>query len=67
MPKITLRAARVNAGLKLSDVAQRMDVSEKTLANWETGESEPRITQFFALCELYGIPYDGIILPKRCS
>lgn len=67
MPQITLRAARVNAGLKLADVAKQLDISEKTLGSWENGETEPRVTQFYLLCSLYKIPPDGIILPEKSS
>lgn len=67
MPAITLRAARVNAGYTISDVAKRLNISEKTLGNWETGETEPKVTQYFSLCDLYGTPVDGIILPTKSS
>ena len=60
MPKITLKAARVNAGYTQKEVAKILKVSNKTVGNWENGTSFPRADQIDALCELYGVPYDGI-------
>ena len=35
MPKITLKAARVNAGLTQQEVANELDVALSTVRNWE--------------------------------
>lgn len=35
--KISLAAARVNAGLTQDEVAKRMHVSKTTILNWEKG------------------------------
>jgi len=67
MPQITMRAARVNAGFNLAEAAKHLGISEKTLGSWENGETEPRITQFYSLCDLYDVPRDDIILPEKSS
>lgn len=36
--KISLAAARVNAGLTQSDVAQMLKVGKQTIVNWEKGK-----------------------------
>ena len=64
MLKITLKAARVNAGLKQNEAAKRLGVSNKTLVRWENGETFPKPEQIDALCKLYGMSYDNIIFLK---
>ena len=61
MAKITLKAARVNAGLTQKGAADKIGISNKTLHNWENGRSFPDVMQVNALCEAYGILYDDII------
>lgn len=66
MLKITLAAARVNAGLTQKAVGDRLGVSNKTVCSWENGKSFPDAPQIDMLCELYGISYDNIIfLPSN--
>lgn len=66
MNGITLRAARVNAGLTQKEAAAKLNVSNKTLWNWETGARVPNINKVKAICELYGMSYDDIIfLPNN--
>lgn len=61
MPKITLKAARVNAGLTQKEASERLDVSNKTLCRWEQGKSFPGADKIAKICELYGVAYDNII------
>lgn len=60
MPQITLKAARVNAGLTQSEVAEKLKISTGTLKNWERGKTFPKQPQIEALCELYGVTYDNL-------
>lgn len=60
MSKITLKAARVNAGLTQEDVAEKMGVAVTTVRNWEKGNTDPKLSQFVMLCEIYGVSYDSI-------
>ena len=59
--KITLAAARVNAGMTQEDVAKQMHVGKQTVVNWEKGTSEPKISQGIKLSTLYNFPLDRII------
>lgn len=54
--KITLRAARVNAGLDQADVARELGVNIATVSSWETGKTQPSLENFHKLCQLYGWP-----------
>lgn len=58
MPKITLKAARVNAGMSQSEAASRLGVAVSTLRNWEAGKTFPTKPKIDMICELYGIPFD---------
>lgn len=61
--KITLAAARVNAGLTQEQAAKEIGVSKKTLINWEKGSAYPKPAYFDFMCRLYGMPKDFIFLP----
>ncbi len=66
MGKITLKAARVNAGLTQKEAATSLGVSNKTLSNWENGVSVPKANQIDPICSLYNVPYDSLIfLPNN--
>lgn len=60
MPKITLCAARINAGLTQAAAAELLKVAITTLRNWELGNSFPKQPQIESLCNLYGVTYDQI-------
>ena len=61
MLKITLKAARVNAGLSQKYVADTLGISNKTLSSWENGDTFPSAKYIALLCELYNVSYDDII------
>ena len=48
--KITLAAARVNAGMTQEEVAKEMHVSKNTIVNWENGKVEMKPAQFKMFC-----------------
>lgn len=58
--KITLKAARVNAGLTQEQVVAETGISRSTLHRWENGKGSPRLLDLQRLCELYGIAIDCI-------
>lgn len=62
--KITLKAARVNAGLSQSEVAEKVSVSRASINKWETGKTELKPINLYALCMIYKVSPDNIILPK---
>ena len=64
MYKISLEAARVNAGISQKDAAKQLGINVGTLSNWERGNTSPSVEKFKALCDLYGCPSDFIFLRK---
>lgn len=62
---MTLKAARVNAGFKQKETAQRLNVSRETIGKWERGETMPNVKQAEKMCDIYHCSIDEIIfLPK---
>ena len=60
MFKISLEAARVNAGLSQKEVAKSLGVSNKTVSSWENGKTFPKGDKILKLCDLYGVPFDNL-------
>lgn len=61
MSRVTLKAARVNAGYTQKEVAKMLKVSNKTVSLWECGKTMPKINMVNSICSLYGMSYDDII------
>ena len=62
--KISLKAARINAGLTQEAVAAMLKKSKVTIINWEKGKTSIDKGNFDALCRLYSIDEDNILLPS---
>lgn len=66
--KLTLKAARVNAGMTQDEVAETLKKSKNTIVNYEKGRSTPDIETGKALAALYGLSVDDLIfLPNDCA
>lgn len=61
--KISLRAARVNAGMTQEYVARKLGKAKQTIVNWENGKNALSAEDLFKLSELYCVPLDNIFLP----
>ena len=58
--RISLAAARVNAGMTQEDVAKILHVGKQTVVNWEKGKTEPKTSQARKLSEIYKMPIEHI-------
>ena len=58
---MSIKAARVNAGLSQVQVAEKLGVTQRTVSFWENGKSLPNARHIKDICELYGVHYDDII------
>lgn len=58
--KITLEAARVNAGYSQKEAAKLLHVDPYTLRNWEKGKTSPTWNKVEEIERLYGISKDFI-------
>ena len=63
-PKITLKAARVNAELTLDDVAERIGKSKQSIENWENGKTPIKYSDLLKLSEIYEMPVKYIRIPE---
>ncbi len=60
MKRISLKAARVNAGFSQKEAAKKLEISNKTLCSWENGKTYPDQPMIEKICALYGVTYDMI-------
>ena len=65
--KISLKAARVNAGLSQADAAKLLRKGKQTLSNWETGRTKIDANAFLELCRIYQARPEDIFLPKSIT
>lgn len=60
MNTLTLKAARVNAGISVKAAAEAIGVTEDTMYRYESGKSSPKIWTAIKLAGLYGVSIDSI-------
>ena len=66
--RISLKAARVNAGLTQDEVAKSLNKSKNTISSYENGKSIPDMVTGKALAKLYNTSIDDLIfLPTDCT
>ena len=63
--KITLAAARVNAGLTQTEAAEKIGVSQITISNWETGKTSPKMSIVPTIAALYKIPVHNLLFVQK--
>lgn len=61
---MTLKAARVNAGLTQIQFAEKLGVSEDTVRRYETGKSFPDVAMLERIKAVTGVGYDDLIFLK---
>ena len=61
VPKISLKAARVNAGLNQIEAAKCLGISVETLSNYERGRSFPDVIMLKKLEDTYGVNYENLL------
>lgn len=64
---ITLKAARINAGLTQEQAAKIIDVSADTIRKWERAKSFPNVLQIRRIENAYGVAYNDIIFLRSTS
>lgn len=60
VPKITLAAARVNAGYSQEEASKELNISKSTIQNYESGASVPSWDMVKKIEALYKFPSDYI-------
>lgn len=67
MPKITMQAARVNAGYTQKQLGEKLKVSRELVNAIETGKVEVKPVYLYAFCHVTGFSEDDIILPTKST
>lgn len=62
---ISLKAARINAELTVERASEEIGVSKQTILNWEMGKTDPSISQFKKMSDLYRIPLTHLRAPIK--
>lgn len=65
IPKISLEAARTNAGYTLKEASKLIGVSVATLHSWEKDSSSVKISSVHKIEEVYQYPSEYIFFGKR--
>lgn len=65
MPRISLKAARVNANLTQKQAAERLQVCPSTLRSYEEGRTVPDWDVVRRIEHVYGIPADYIFFETK--
>ena len=65
--KITMKAARANAGLTHQEMAEKMGVSRRMIIDWESGKRPIRTSNFIAFCKIAGFETQEIFLPEEST
>jgi len=62
--KVTMAGARVSAGLTQVEMAEKMGVSQVSVANWESGKVVPSVLNFRKFCEIAGVPEQVVFFER---
>jgi len=64
-PQISLAAARVNGRFNQTEFAELLGVNQTTIVKWESGKSQPNMSQLRMISQLSNIPMDFIYLTEK--
>lgn len=65
--KISLKALRVNADMNQETAAKKLNITVKTLQNWESYTTFPTALQLMNICSIYGCEMTDIFLPNTLA
>ena len=56
-----LKLLRNQIGMSQKDLAERLNVSFKTISHWESGYSEPSLDTLLMLKDIFSVSYEDLI------
>lgn len=59
--KENLKQLRTESKLSQTELAAKLNITVKTISHWETGYSEPSITQIVELANIFGVTTDELL------
>lgn len=60
-----IRSLRKEKSLTQREVAEQLNVSEKTISKWETGKGFPEISLMLPLCKIFGISMNELLAGEK--
>lgn len=60
-----IKSLRKENSLTQREVAERLNLSEKTISKWETGNGMPEVSLMLPLCKLFGISINELLSGER--
>ncbi len=60
-----IAALRRNRNMTQGQLAEKLDISEKTISKWECGNGLPEVTYMETLCEILGITVNELLMGER--
>ena len=67
MNKISIKAARVNAGLTQEELAKKMGVHRHTIASWEENPASMKIKEAESMCSILGVSFSQIFFDREST
>lgn len=64
---ISLKGARVEAGMSLEEVSKSLKIAPSTISNWENGVTDISAVNLYRLADLYKVAINDFLLPKNYS
>jgi len=64
---IKLKEYRIDNNLTQSDLAEKLDVSDKTISKWELGETYPSKKNMLKLSDVLGISLETLLLEEQAD
>lgn len=56
-----IKEHRKHGGWTQKELAERLNVSDKTISSWETGRTYPELTLLVELSELFNVSLDSLL------
>ena len=63
--KESLKTMRIERGITQEQLAKKLNVSLKTISHWETGYTEPSISQLISIANYFDVTIDELVDRKR--
>ena len=63
MEKLTMKLLREKRNLSQRQIANKLNITDQTVSNWETGSTHPRLTpkQTLELCQILQISLERLV------
>ena len=59
--KDSLKTMRTERAITQEQLAKKLNISLKTISHWETGYTEPSISQLITLADIYSVSLDELV------